>query len=136
MVTEKMIEALKPCPFCGGSDIHLRHHQANQMSWVSCVGCGFEAPSETGVTDDDAVNYWNRRDAWRDISTAPKDGTIILLVGGAYHGNLFAGFWCISPYSPERPWVSVVNNSNLYEHVPTHWMPLPAAPAAKQEEKP
>lgn len=62
MVTEKMIEALKPCPFCGGSDVHLRHHQANQMSWVSCVGCGLEAPSETGVSDDDAVNYWNRRD--------------------------------------------------------------------------
>jgi Lar family restriction alleviation protein len=54
-------EKLKPCPFCGGSDVHLRHHQANQMSWVSCVGCGLEAPSETGVTDDEAVAYWNRR---------------------------------------------------------------------------
>lgn len=61
MVTETMIEALKPCPFCAGSDVHLRHHQANQMSWVSCVGCGLEAPSETGMNDDEAVAYWNRR---------------------------------------------------------------------------
>lgn len=54
-------EELKPCPFCGGSDVRLRHHQAEKMSWVSCVGCGLEAPTETGVSEADAVAYWNRR---------------------------------------------------------------------------
>lgn len=52
---------LKPCPFCGSSDVHLRRHQRAEMSWVSCVGCGLEAPTETGVSDDEAVTYWNRR---------------------------------------------------------------------------
>ena len=68
---------------------------------------------------------------WQPIETAPKDGTIILLFGGAYHP--FPGYWELRRFNPTRPWVSVVNESRLYEHVPTHWMPLPAAPA-KQEE--
>ena len=54
---------LLPCPFCGGTDVHLRHLASASMSWVSCAGCGLEAPSETGVTDDAAVAYWNRRAA-------------------------------------------------------------------------
>lgn len=183
-----MQSELKPCPFCGSSDVHLRQNPTAKMSWVSCVGCGMEAPSETGVVDDDAVAYWNRRAkaalstnmeaalagyrwtfdggatwhygadrtnpirseladeiqplfaipaapavaGWHPIETAPKDGTIILLVGGTYHGNPFPGYWELRPFSPGRPWVSVVNDRRLYEHVPTHWMPLPAAPA-KQE---
>lgn len=56
-----MTYKLLPCPFCGGSDVHLRQHPPAQMSWVSCVSCGLEAPSETGVTDEEAVTYWNRR---------------------------------------------------------------------------
>ena len=57
-----MTDKLLPCPFCGGSDVHLRRHSPAHMSWVSCRDCGLEAPSETGTTDEDAVAYWNRRD--------------------------------------------------------------------------
>lgn len=56
-----MTDKLLLCPFCGGSDVHLRRHPPAQMSWVSCVSCGLEAPTETGVTDEAAVAYWNRR---------------------------------------------------------------------------
>ena len=52
---------LKPCPFCGGADVNLRQHLATNMSWVSCGECGLEAPSETGWTDDIAIEYWNSR---------------------------------------------------------------------------
>ncbi|MCZ7856050.1 hypothetical protein O9X81_05440 [Agrobacterium salinitolerans] len=69
---------------------------------------------------------------WQPIESAPRDGTVILLVGGAYHGNPFTGYWELRQFNPTRPWVSVVNESRLYEHVPTHWMPLPTSPA-KQE---
>jgi len=69
-------EELKPCPFCGSSDVHLREHATAQMSWVSCVCCGLEAPSETGVSDANAVAYWNRRaEAALSTDTEP-DGWI------------------------------------------------------------
>jgi len=33
------------------------------MSWISCKSCGLDAPSETGVTDEEAITYWNPRPA-------------------------------------------------------------------------
>lgn len=87
------------------------------------------------ITFEQLQSYMERAHnpvAWQDISTAPRDGTKILMRGGAYHGVPFPGYWNPSSFAPDRPWVSVVNDSRLYEHVPTHWMPLPAAPA-KQE---
>jgi len=33
------------------------------MSWVSCKSCGLDAPSETGITDEEAITYWNTRPA-------------------------------------------------------------------------
>lgn len=56
-----MSEKLLPCPFCGGVDVNLRQHLETNMSWVSCGECGLEAPSETGWTDDIAIEYWNTR---------------------------------------------------------------------------
>lgn len=56
-----MTDKLLPCPFCGGTDVNLRQHLATNMSWVSCGECGLEAPSETGWTDDHAIEYWNTR---------------------------------------------------------------------------
>lgn len=62
---------LKPCPFCGGTDVNLRQHLATNMSWVSCGECGLEAPSETGWTDDIAIEYWNtRNDDAKDLEIA------------------------------------------------------------------
>lgn len=61
---------LKPCPFCGGTDVNLRQHLATNMSWVSCGECGLEAPSETGWTDDIAIEYWNTRAPSDEIDRA------------------------------------------------------------------
>jgi transcription elongation factor Elf1 len=54
-----MTVKLLPCPFCGASEVKL--YQNCNMSWVACISCGLEAPSETGVTNVQAVNYWNTR---------------------------------------------------------------------------
>lgn len=68
---------------------------------------------------------------WRPIETAPKDGTNVLLVNRK--GNMAAGLWMDS-----------LSGSGWYlrggslrpdtffndHHGPTHWMPLPAAPAS------
>ena len=31
------------------------------MAWVACIVCGLEAPSETGVQAEQAIDYWNSR---------------------------------------------------------------------------
>lgn len=56
---------------------------------------------------------------WREIASAPKDGTDILLVGkgGEYH----VAFWNGSS------WDDGDFNNNLGTHM-THWMPLPCSP--------
>ncbi|MEV5054629.1 Lar family restriction alleviation protein [Agrobacterium radiobacter] len=100
-----------------------------------------EYPDHALITFEQLQSYMERAHnpvAWQDISTAPRDGTKILMRGGAYHGVPFPGYWNPSSFAPDRPWVSVVNDSRLYEHVPTHWMPLPAAPAKQEgcESKP
>jgi hypothetical protein len=73
-------------------------------------------------------------DGWRPVETAPQDGTDILLTDGRvvtyggwitdmdqgadYEGQLHcAGWWSVAG-----------------DVTPTHWMPLPAAPAAQAAE--
>jgi hypothetical protein len=60
---------------------------------------------------------------WRDIETAPKDGTVILMADGL---TMFCGFWLKS----EREWVdgSRDRNGELITWDATHWMPLPSPP--------
>lgn len=53
--------ALAACPFCGGSQVRVVTNTQAAMSWVSCPSCGLEAPSETGVSAEQAVTYWNTR---------------------------------------------------------------------------
>lgn len=53
--------ALLPCPFCGFDRPETHDNVVADMSWVACGQCGLEAPSETGVTKEQAVRYWNTR---------------------------------------------------------------------------
>ena len=82
---------------------------------------------------------------WQDISTAPKDGTEIILhcpQGDGTPGKTFrvtAGSWFIPlehGYTPdpevddeEAPvWVSWDGGFSEDTMMPTHWMPLPEPP--------
>ena len=58
-----MANELKPCPFCNSTDVSVNRSEITCMSWVSCTSCGLETPSETGVTDEQAISYWNTRHA-------------------------------------------------------------------------
>ncbi len=59
---------------------------------------------------------------WQPIETAPKDGTDILIF------TSYESFYVASYDDVFRaPW-RIRNDEGLNEHVPTHWMPLPAEP--------
>ena len=53
------IPELKPCPFCGGTDIWPTPHK-NPFGLV-CGGCGSEGPPESYVDPDEAITAWNTR---------------------------------------------------------------------------
>ena len=97
-----------------------------------------------------AAGYVVERD-WQDISTAPRDGTWILLCGGRTDEDFYlrdepeaqsrivSAFWLLSPRGDgdgEEWSVGFWDGSwrTGYEN-PTHWMPLPAPPSVlgKQE---
>ncbi len=61
---------------------------------------------------------------WQPIETAPKDGSDVLLSSPNWHGDVVVGCWSFEGWRDRE-------DSDKLE--PTHWMPLPAAPA-KQEE--
>lgn len=76
---------------------------------------------------------------WQDISTAPKDGTQILLCKRTKDGkplDIFAqcaAWWSDENGSGQGDWVvycSLVTEPRLFFE-PTHWMPLPAPPASE-----
>lgn len=51
-----MNEKLKPCPFCGNSDIYLAGYS---VYWCECKNC----KAETGAhnTKESAIESWNMR---------------------------------------------------------------------------
>jgi hypothetical protein len=81
---------------------------------------------------------------WQPIETAPKDGTRILLGGGAWGDDwrdsapaVMVGWWEV-PRRYDAFWNTCAAEAGYsmfpYES-PTHWMPLPAAPAAATERE-
>jgi hypothetical protein len=78
------------------------------------------------------------RDAWQPIETAPKDGTEVLL----YLGNPWSKTEKARWYAPWSNWqVGAIPSDPVREEyfgigksVPTHWMPLPAPPAALSQK--
>lgn len=54
---------LKPCPFCGSTDVHVRQID-KECSVVSCDGCNAEGGYFGGndsTSPAEAIEAWNRR---------------------------------------------------------------------------
>ncbi len=63
---------------------------------------------------------------WQDISTAPKDGTEVLVFVPRRLGPIYAG----ASNATGKQWWS----RNLGDLQPTPWMPLPKAPTPNDQE--
>lgn len=51
---------LKPCPFCGSTDIVIvQKHGYSPADYVMCRGCC--ATTRSSIYTDKAVAHWNRR---------------------------------------------------------------------------
>lgn len=78
-----MAEELKPCPFCGGSDLEMQEpHQIDAVSWMSGVQCNsceaslspiYCEPNPSAVQDEARI-CWNRRQSELVLAaTVPVD---------------------------------------------------------------
>jgi hypothetical protein len=83
-----------------------------------------------------------QRQGWQPIETAPKDGSRMLIAGGTQSfgtdenvpfDGVSIAFWQ-GGYQPHWRGEDRQAHDDWYEHQPTHWQPLPAAPRAATEE--
>ena len=140
-----MSEELKPCPFCGGSNIT----EEASISVVFCADCG-------GEKDTDFGGDWNTRpieDAlnariaeleaerrWIPVSERlPEDGREVLvlveeLITAGAHYQFGAAFNDDDVLVETPTWVLGLEEEtygfDAYAAV-THWMPLPEPPEVK-----
>ena len=76
---------------------------------------------------------------WRDIATAPKDGSCLLL-WEQYSDAPFVGYWSDGSWSVSHEHVDAEGGwegANVVDALSmpiTHWMPLPAAPGPADGE--
>lgn len=75
---------------------------------------------------------------WRDISSAPKDGTTIILWVREHYNDHEHMLWPCEYVHGELCW-QISDNCHLdYDYqiledcTPTHWMPLPPPPTDKE----
>jgi Lar family restriction alleviation protein len=118
---------LLPCPFCGARGILLNSLWQNGQNSIDCMKCGAIGPATLDKVA--AVISWNRRaSGWQPISTAPRDGTEVLL--------WFSGPETATPHGRKiGRWSGRVHGfpwncgaSSFPADAPTHWQPLPPAP--------
>lgn len=74
------------------------------------------------ITKDEALRAITRAlaqqpEGWRSIETAPKDGTRVLICHTGWYSPVVGRFEL-------REWL----DDEQMVRLPTHWMPLPAAP--------
>ena len=104
---------------------------AELESELEAVGAGGVSGPLMGI----AAPPTAQAEGWRPISTAPKDGALIVL--GARNGVWLGKYLPVyqSGYRPENPWSSMLlNHDHMAERYtrPTHWMPLPPLPTSAE----
>lgn len=72
-----------------------------------------------------------RASKWQPIETAPKRGEVLIFCEET--SEMFVAFWGTDPEDGDQQWVFARSPQvSFIVRDPTHWMPLPGAPASKE----
>lgn len=56
-----MSEELKPCPFCGSTDVHIHEKETKTFSYICCYECLASFWQQEACDVEDNIEAWNRR---------------------------------------------------------------------------
>lgn len=104
-----------------------RHSQQDLSDCFKAVSlCIGEFESEANELERPAVPP-PADETWQDIETAPKEGAVLAIRRGVWAIPMIL-IWLDGPGLGEPAWRQFDGDSQR-SFTPTHWMPLPSAPA-------
>ena len=127
-----MSAELKPCPFCGGTDIKIDRHiesrsPTGELFTMCCYDCGATFPGR--YRRELLVNAWNKRvdtskptQSWIPVSERlpENEGTYFCL------GHNGTPFVCLLRNKKYEGYVWLRNTGTRVVDGITHWMPIPS----------
>ena len=90
-----MIGELKPCPFCGGTDLHLESFSGWGADVIVCYNCLATFSQQEITCEEDLIEAWNRRAELQWIPCSerlPEDEYVII---SKKPTKLSGSKWCV-----------------------------------------
>lgn len=107
--------------------VEADYHAARDMADADWEGMSFTALE---AVNEALARQHGAREQWQAIESAPKNGTFVLLFHHRAEPPVSMGYWDnafgIIKYSG---WMMIESDTAPSAYDPSHWMPLPAAPA-------
>jgi hypothetical protein len=127
-----------PCPEgheCGHLDGSRDNAAASNLAWITRSENTRQAISQ-GTHRGFQNGSGHRVNSWRPITTAPKDGSYMLLrFDGPFHDQECPGV-AVGKALDRQPgyWLTAIWAASTAHCQPTHWMPLPEAPLSPTQD--
>jgi Lar family restriction alleviation protein len=126
-MSDELVKALEPCPFCGGEGLLHRVPGVGRVWRVSCKNCD-AAPSGTiGEDGSGAVAKWNRRAAYEALHSPAGDVERVAEAMWQAESRRAAGRDRLIPWSEENEEVRANWRDLARAAIAAHASALPAA---------
>jgi hypothetical protein len=113
-----------------GSDAALLSEAATALRELQERNRALHSSIDAWEQKAEATLATGRETAWQDISTAPKDGTYVLLYSKSH---TYTGSWREGSRYEPQPWELAWRDGSGKFNTVTHWQPLPPPPSALVE---